>query len=216
MIAASAAALLAGCDAASRSTWLPKVLGVGERASRGAQRLVSCAPRHGAGIQHCGSVADSFAAMAPRTRITRTTRHSPRISLRDWRLQVDGLVRAPVAAVACALARHGKPHADHAPRLRRRMERHRSVDGRAAWRAAAHGGAAAGCALCRLPLRGSRWTRPGLAITRALISRTPTTRRRFSPTSLNGAALPIANGAPLRAAYRAAARLQDGEIHHAY
>ena len=34
LLAATTAVLLAGCDAASRSTWFPKVLGIGERASR--------------------------------------------------------------------------------------------------------------------------------------------------------------------------------------
>jgi hypothetical protein len=40
-LAATTAALLTGCDAASRNSWLPKMLGLGERASRDAQRLAS-------------------------------------------------------------------------------------------------------------------------------------------------------------------------------
>src|ERR1700682_81526 len=41
LLSAAGAAMLAGCDAASRSAWFPKLLGVGERASRTAQQLVS-------------------------------------------------------------------------------------------------------------------------------------------------------------------------------
>ena len=95
MLAASSAVLLAGCDAASRSSWLPKVLGVAERASRGAQRLAS--PRR--------AMAQEFSAaeLSPQFRSNGTAQpddaHYQALAARqfmDWRLKVDGLVQHPL------------------------------------------------------------------------------------------------------------------------
>ena len=40
-LTSAGAALLAGCDALSNSSWFPKVLGIAEHLNRGAQRLVT-------------------------------------------------------------------------------------------------------------------------------------------------------------------------------
>ena len=37
LLTGAGAALLAGCEAASRTQWFPKILGVGEHLGRGAQ-----------------------------------------------------------------------------------------------------------------------------------------------------------------------------------
>jgi DMSO/TMAO reductase YedYZ molybdopterin-dependent catalytic subunit len=95
LLAAATAALLAGCDAASRSSWFPKVLGVGERASRGAQRLAS--PRR--------SLAQEFstADLSPQFRSNGTANpDDPEYQalaadgFAEWRLKIDGLVHRPL------------------------------------------------------------------------------------------------------------------------
>jgi len=95
LLAGTAAALLAGCDAASRSAWLPKVLGVGERASRGAQRLASSRR----------SLAQEFSAadLSPQFRSNGTANpDDPQYQalaanqFADWRLRIDGLVQQPL------------------------------------------------------------------------------------------------------------------------
>src|ERR1700730_341190 len=95
LLATTMAALLAGCDAASRSSWVPKVLGVGERLSRGAQRLAS--PRR--------AMAQEFttADLSPQFRSNGTANpHNPQYQalaaggFADWRLRIDGLVERPL------------------------------------------------------------------------------------------------------------------------
>jgi DMSO/TMAO reductase YedYZ molybdopterin-dependent catalytic subunit len=95
LLAAATAALLAGCDAASRSSWFPKVLGVGERASRGAQRLASSRR----------SMAQEFSAadLSPQFRSNGTADpDNPQYQalaaagFAEWRLQIDGLVQRPL------------------------------------------------------------------------------------------------------------------------
>lgn len=95
MLASTGTALLAGCDAASRSSWFPKVLGVAERASRSAQRLA--APRR--------AMAQEFTAadLSPQFRSNGTANPQDErfqtLAARqfvDWRLRVDGLVQHPL------------------------------------------------------------------------------------------------------------------------
>src|SRR5450759_3891131 len=95
LLSAAAAAVLAGCDAASRSTWLPKILGVGERASRGAQRLTTSRR----------SMAQEFSAadLSPEFRSNGTANPDDQEyqalaadQFAHWKLQIDGLVRQPL------------------------------------------------------------------------------------------------------------------------
>jgi DMSO/TMAO reductase YedYZ molybdopterin-dependent catalytic subunit len=88
------AALLAGCEAASRTQWFPKILGVGEHLTRGAQRLLTSRR----------SMAQEFeeADLSPQFRSNGTSNpQSPayqalaRNGFTDWALQVDGLVASP-------------------------------------------------------------------------------------------------------------------------
>src|SRR5580700_11939413 len=94
-LAAAAAMLLAGCDAASRSSWLPKVLDLGELASRRAQRLVSARR----------AMAQEFSAadLSPQFRSNGTA--NPDDSqyqalaanhFAGWHLRIDGLVERPL------------------------------------------------------------------------------------------------------------------------
>ncbi len=90
----ASAAMLAGCDAASRSSWVPKVLGTGEHANRGAQRLITSKT----------SLAQEFseADLSPDFRSNGTASpeddHYQQLAannFQDWKLRVDGLVAAP-------------------------------------------------------------------------------------------------------------------------
>jgi len=88
------AVLLAGCDALSKSSWFPKILGIGEHLSRTAQHLVTSRR----------SMAQEFteADLSPHFRSNGTA--NPQDSeyqalaaggFQDWKLRVDGLVQAP-------------------------------------------------------------------------------------------------------------------------
>jgi DMSO/TMAO reductase YedYZ molybdopterin-dependent catalytic subunit len=196
VLAATAAALLAGCDAASRSSWLPKVLGIGERASRGAQRLASSRR----------SMAQEFSAadISPQFRSNGTANpDSPEYQalaanhFADWRLKIDGLVQQPMQLSLKELRAMAK---------RTQITRHDCVEG---WSAI------------------GQWTGVPLAAVLSLAVPRPEARYvvfhcadpmddegsryyesvdfedAYHPQTilayeLNGAALPVANGAPLR------------------
>ena len=101
----------------------------------------------------------------------------------DYRLVVDGLVDAPASLSLAELARAAEPHADHAPRLRRGLERDREVEGRAARRAARVRAAEARRRASSCSIAPIRWrTTARISTTRASISRTRSIRRRSSPT----------------------------------
>ena len=94
LLTGAGAALLAGCEAASRTEWFPKILGVGEHLTRGAQRLLTSRR----------SMAQEFeeADLSPQFRSNGTSNpQSPayqalaRNGFADWALQVDGLVASP-------------------------------------------------------------------------------------------------------------------------
>jgi DMSO/TMAO reductase YedYZ molybdopterin-dependent catalytic subunit len=93
-LSTACAALLAGCDALSRTQWFPRILETGEHLNRGAQRLITSRK----------SMAQEFgeADLSPQFRSNGTaypddpayqalaTSH-----FADWVLRVDGLVRQP-------------------------------------------------------------------------------------------------------------------------
>ncbi|HZI30138.1 MAG TPA: molybdopterin-binding protein [Gemmatimonadaceae bacterium] len=96
------AALLAGCEAASRTQWFPKILGVGEHLTRGAQHLLTSRR----------SMAQEFeeADLSPQFRSNGTSNpKSPayqahaRNGFADWALQVDGLVASPATLTLAQL-----------------------------------------------------------------------------------------------------------------
>jgi DMSO/TMAO reductase YedYZ molybdopterin-dependent catalytic subunit len=94
LLTGAGAALLAGCDAASRTRWFPKLLGAGEHLTRGAQHLASSRR----------SMAQEFteADLSPQFRSNGTSNpDDPAYQAQaangfaDWALVVDGLVEAP-------------------------------------------------------------------------------------------------------------------------
>ncbi len=92
--AAASGLLLAGCDAVSRSSWGPKLLGAGETANRAIQRALTART----------ALAQEFdeSDLSPTFRSNGTDnpededyqRHAE-AEFRDWKLRVDGLVRVP-------------------------------------------------------------------------------------------------------------------------
>jgi DMSO/TMAO reductase YedYZ molybdopterin-dependent catalytic subunit len=102
LLTGAGAALLAGCDAASRTQWCPKVLGIGEHLTRGAQHLLTSRR----------SMAQEFeeADLSPQFRSNGTSNpQSPayqahaRNGFADWALQVDGLVASPATLTLAQL-----------------------------------------------------------------------------------------------------------------
>lgn len=102
LLTGAGAALLAGCDAASRTQWFPKILGVGEHLTRGAQHLLTSRR----------SMAQEFeeADLSPQFRSNGTSNpQSPayqahaRNGFADWALQVDGLVASPATLTLAQL-----------------------------------------------------------------------------------------------------------------
>ena len=94
LLTGAGAVLLAGCEAASRSPWFAKVLGLGEHVTRSAQRLVTSRR----------SMAQEFdeADLSPEFRSNGTSNpksaaYQAHVSnaFADWALQVDGLVETP-------------------------------------------------------------------------------------------------------------------------
>jgi DMSO/TMAO reductase YedYZ molybdopterin-dependent catalytic subunit len=95
-LAAAAAPIVAGCERLSESTWFPKVLAVGEKASDAAAHLVTSR----------ASMAQEFTEvdLSPSFRSNGTAepdsaeyRALLANAFADYRLQVDGLVERPMA-----------------------------------------------------------------------------------------------------------------------
>jgi DMSO/TMAO reductase YedYZ molybdopterin-dependent catalytic subunit len=93
-LASASAAVLAGCDAVSRSSWAPKLFSAGEHANKGSQRLLTAKT----------SLAQEFAEadLSPDFRSNGTAnpeddayqQHAAN-NFADWKLRIDGLVRTP-------------------------------------------------------------------------------------------------------------------------
>jgi len=196
VLAATTAALLAGCDAASRSTWLPKVLGVGERASRGAQRLVSS--------RRAMAQEFSTADLSPQFRSNGTANpdNSQYQALAanqfaDWRLKIDGLVQRPLELSLAQL---------RAMPSRTQITRHDCVEG---WSAIGQWtGVPLGTVLhLAVPRPEARYVvfhcadpmdADGTRYYESIDFDDAYHPQTILAYDLNGASLPIANGAPLR------------------
>lgn len=119
LIAGGSAALLAGCDAASRTEWVPKVLGVGEKLNQAAHHLLTSRT----------ALAQEFteADLSPvfRSNGTRNPEDEPYQRLaaedfREYRLRIDGLVQTPRELTLAQL---------RAMRSRTQITRHDCVEG---------------------------------------------------------------------------------------
>jgi DMSO/TMAO reductase YedYZ molybdopterin-dependent catalytic subunit len=196
LLSAAGAAMLAGCDAASRSAWLPKILGVGERASRTAQQLVSS---RRAMAQEFG-VAD----LSPQFRSNGTAnphdQHYQALAAHhfaDWRLVIDGLVAQPLVLTLQDL---------RAMRSRTQITRHDCVEG---WSAIGQWTGVPLSAVLRLaaPRAEARYVvfhcadpmdEDGSKYYESIDFDDALHPQTILAYALNGAPLPIANGAPLR------------------
>jgi DMSO/TMAO reductase YedYZ molybdopterin-dependent catalytic subunit len=119
LVVGMSGALLAGCDALSRTQWFPKVLEMGEHLSRGTQHLLTSRK----------SMAQEFdeADLSPYFRSNGTA--NPRdeayqtlakSGFADWRLQVNGLLERPMQLTLNEL---------RAMRSRTQITRHDCVEG---------------------------------------------------------------------------------------
>jgi DMSO/TMAO reductase YedYZ molybdopterin-dependent catalytic subunit len=189
------AALLNGCDALSNTQWFPKILATGERLNRGAQRLLTSRQ----------SMAQEFpeSDLSPVFRSNGTAypddpayRALAAKEFADWALRVDGLVKQPSDFSLVRL---------RAMRSRTQITRHDCVEG---WSAI------------------GKWTGVPLSEVLAEVQPQPSARyvmfhcadvmddggryyesvdlddayhpQTILAYALNGRALPIGNGAPLR------------------
>jgi DMSO/TMAO reductase YedYZ molybdopterin-dependent catalytic subunit len=196
LLAGSGAALLAGCDAASRSSWFPKVLGVGEKANHASQRLLTSKT----------SLAQEFteADLSPSFRSNGTAnpadeqyqRHAAD-GFRDWRLRIDGLVARPGEFTLAQL---------RALPSRTQITRHDCVEG---WSAIAKW---TGVPLARVlaaaqPIPAARYVvfhcadpmdGKGTKYYESIDLEDAHHPQTLLAYEINGKALPVANGAPVR------------------
>ena len=196
VLAGLSAVVLAGCDAVTNSSWGPKVLRAGERANRGAQRALTGR----------SALAQEFseADLSPDFRSNGTANPSDeeyqrlaQDQFRDWTLKVDGLVHTPTQLSLAQL---------RMMKARTQITRHDCVEG---WSAI------------------GKWTGVPLSEILALARPQPTARyvvfycadpmdndgtryyesidleeahhpQTILAYELNGEALPVKNGAPIR------------------
>lgn len=195
-LGAACAALLGGCDALSKTQWFPKILDAAERLNRGAQGLITSRK----------SMAQEFTEvdLSPEFRSNGTAypvdleyRAHAKTEFANWTLRVDGLVNRPRDFSLAQL---------RSMRSRTQITRHDCVEG---WSAI------------------GKWTGVPLSEVLAVVQPRPQARYvvfycadtmddgaryyesvdlddAYHPQTilaygLNGRALPIANGAPLRA-----------------
>ena len=191
------ALLLAGCDQLSRSAWFPKFLGVGERFSSAAQHLLT--PRK--------SMAQEFteADLSPRFRSNGTAipdnpqyQALSRNGFADWALEIGGLVEQPTKLTLAQLRQLPS---------RTQITRHDCVEG---WSAI---GKWTGVPLHEVlalvrPRANARYVifycaDPMEETEASKYYESVDMEDAYHPQTilaydLNGAALPIANGAPIR------------------
>jgi DMSO/TMAO reductase YedYZ molybdopterin-dependent catalytic subunit len=117
--AAASGLLLAGCDAVSRSNWGPGLLGVGEKASRAIQRALT--PRTALAQEFDESdISPTFRSNGTDNPDDEDYQRHAQAGFRDWKLRVDGLVRAPTELSLADL---------RAMKTRTQITRHDCVEG---------------------------------------------------------------------------------------
>ncbi len=197
-VAGASAALLAGCDKLSQTTWAPKILGAGESMSLAAQRLIL--PRKSMAEEFDASdLSPEFRSNGVATPNSRAYAALANGNFAEYRLKVDGLVEQP-ASLSLAEVR--------ALPSRTQITRHDCVEGWSAigkWK-----GARLGALLETVrPKAEARYVVFHCADPQEADGSTPyyesiDMEDAFHPQTLlayelNDKALPIANGAPLRA-----------------
>jgi DMSO/TMAO reductase YedYZ molybdopterin-dependent catalytic subunit len=194
-LTSASAVLLAGCDALSKTTWFPKLLGVGEHLSSSAQHLLTSRR----------SMAQEFteADLSPEFRSNGT--ENPEDAeyqalaarrFEDWKLVVDGWCRSPRPSRSRSCGRC---------RVALKITRHDCVEGWSAigkWKGVRLGTSwsSCGCSPKRATSSFTVRTRCGesrRSTTRASTWKTPAPADILA-YELNDEVLPIKNGAPLR------------------
>jgi DMSO/TMAO reductase YedYZ molybdopterin-dependent catalytic subunit len=196
VLAGTSAAVLAGCDAVSRSSWAPKLFSAGEEANKGSQRLLTSKT----------SLAQEFteADLSPDFRSNGTAdpeddafQQHVANGFKDWKLRVDGLVRTP-ADLSLAQLR--------SMRSRTQITRHDCVEG---WSAI---GKWTGVPLSEVlalaqPASNARYVvfhcadpmdESGTRYYESVDLEDAYHPQTILAYELNGKALPVANGAPIR------------------
>jgi DMSO/TMAO reductase YedYZ molybdopterin-dependent catalytic subunit len=195
-LASVCTAALAGCDAISRSSWAPRVLSAGEHANKAVQRLLTSRT----------SMAQEFteADLSPTFRSNGTSnpeddeyQRLAASGFRDWKLRVNGLVRAPAELSLDQL---------RALRSRTQITRHDCVEG---WSAI---GKWTGVPLSAVldivqPMSAARYVvfhcadpmdARGTRYYESIDFEDAYHPQTLLAYELNGKPLPIANGAPIR------------------
>ncbi len=94
ILASASALVLAGCEKVSRSSWGPKVLGLGEGVTREAQRVLT--PRTALAQEFSESdISPTFRSNGTDDPEDAQYQHHAQSQFSDWKLRVDGLVRVP-------------------------------------------------------------------------------------------------------------------------
>jgi DMSO/TMAO reductase YedYZ molybdopterin-dependent catalytic subunit len=102
LLAGTAASLVAGCDTATRSPWLHKLLRLGERANGVAQRLVT-SRKSMAQEFSAADISPEFRSNGTANPATREYQALAADQFRNWRLRIDGLVQKPLALTLAEL-----------------------------------------------------------------------------------------------------------------
>lgn len=92
----ASAALLAGCDALSRSTWFPKLLGVAEHLNSAAHHLLTSRRSMGQEFTEA-DLSPEFRSNGTANPQDAEYQALAARAFEDWKLVVDGLVEAPAA-----------------------------------------------------------------------------------------------------------------------
>ena len=131
--AAGGALLLGGCDQLSQSPTVSRHSGQSRRrdsacAALGARRID---PWHANSAKP--TCRRAFQAPMARSNVEDASYRDAWCATvsPNWRLKIDGLVERPTSFSLAELRAFAVAHADHAPRLRRRLERHRQMERRA-------------------------------------------------------------------------------------
>jgi DMSO/TMAO reductase YedYZ molybdopterin-dependent catalytic subunit len=196
LLTAMGGLILGGCDSLSRSQWFPKILGLGERLSRSVQNAVT--PRK--------AMAQEFSErdLSPTFRSNGTANPNDAAyqalaqqGFADWRLQIDGLVEQPLALSLQQL---------RAMDSRVQITRHDCVEG---WSAIGKWKGVPLAAVLRLvrPTSPARYVifhcadpmdDAGTKYYESIDMEDAYHPQTILAYELNGATLPVANGAPLR------------------
>jgi DMSO/TMAO reductase YedYZ molybdopterin-dependent catalytic subunit len=191
----ASAALLAGCDAASRSEWFPKMLGSAEHLTRGAQRLLTSRRAMAQEFTEA-DLSPSFRSNGTSNPDDASYQAHARSGFANWALEIDGLVESPAALTLAEL---------RALPRRTQITRHDCVEG---WSAIGKWtGVPLGAVLARVrPSERVRFAvfhcadpmSSGERYYESIDMEDAYHPQTLLAYELNDAVLPIANGAPVR------------------